>query len=157
VHITPVMYTDSDGDMPQILIGALVGALCGAAAYAFSILATGDEFNFGELAIETLSGAAYGALISSGIGAIYIAVGKVALATVTSIAHSINDGLSFIDTMNNAGISLVTAAAVQTVFWFLPKSPANMENFWQRIDFYQNIGIKRFVGGVLREAFLDND
>jgi hypothetical protein len=151
------MYTDSDGDMPHILVGALVGAICGAVAYVFSVLVTGNEFNFGEFAIETLSGAAYGALICSGIGAIYIALGKVALATVTSIAHSINDELSFMNTMSNAATSLLVTAAFQAVFWFLPKPPVKMDEFWQRIDFFQSIGIKKFAGGVLREVFMDND
>lgn len=46
---------------------------------------------------------------------------------------------------------------VQSVLWFLPKAPVDADKLWQQINLNQNIAIARFVRGVIREVFVDND
>ena len=105
------------------MIGATVGGLV---AGGIELLSQGFASNwqtldFGSLAIETLTGAAYGA-VSGMLGATTSAVlrlglrgGIVAISSLNSALHGINDGKSFGEIMADVGISIATGLLIQGI------------------------------------------
>ncbi|MFZ5909215.1 MAG: RHS repeat domain-containing protein [Chloroflexota bacterium] len=81
----PIRYNDPTGHFANILVGAAVGAIAGAAMYAANAYVHGNEINGTDLAIAAGVGAAAGALIGSGVGA---------TAGFALVAHSAGVGMA---------------------------------------------------------------
>ncbi len=112
----------SIGTAVGVMSGAAVGGLvAGGVSLVGQAVTVGlDNLNFGTLAIDTFSGAAYGGItggISSigTIGAQIIGgVSKVALNGLTTMMHGFNDGLSANETFTNVGKSMLTSLIIQS-------------------------------------------
>ena len=84
VQGTPVLYTDPSGHclvLCTAVIGGAVGAIVGAVGYTAYTIATGKEFNTGNMLLAAGGGATAGALIGTGVG---IAAGMSAAAATTA-------------------------------------------------------------------------
>ena len=96
------------------VVGAamLTGGIVSGTINALDQLHDGDKFDFTELAISTLSGMAYGAVVAStgGAGAV---LGKLAVAGGTSLLNSWNNNADLKDTMMNFGVALSISAVAQ--------------------------------------------
>lgn len=71
VNNNPVRYNDPSGHCPLCVsaaAGAGIGAVTGGVAYGIYLAISGNEFNWGHLALAAGGGAAAGALIGTGIG-----------------------------------------------------------------------------------------
>jgi hypothetical protein len=83
----PVKYTDPDGRMPTVVIGAIIGGAVGAVVGGVSTAVTGGSWQ--EVVSSTVtsaaSGAVYGAIAGTGVGI----VGLVVAGGVTSAAGSV--------------------------------------------------------------------
>ena len=98
-----------------IAIGAsmLTGGLVSAGINIADQLHDGGKFNWTELAISTLSGTAYGLVVSltGGTGGWAIA-GKFTVAGGTSLLNSWNENATFSETMKSLGVSLLVSGLV---------------------------------------------
>ena len=80
----PIRYNDPSGHclvLCTAIIGAAVGAIVGAVGYTAYTVATGKEFNTGNMLLAAGGGAVAGALIGTGVG---IAAGMSAAAATTA-------------------------------------------------------------------------
>ena len=107
----PVNKQDLDGELPQVVVGALVGAVVGAGLEVATQLISGTKLsniNWKSVAIEGASGAATGALLSAGLPAQSVKMGRAAINGITSFAHEINQGSGIAEASKSALISAST-------------------------------------------------
>jgi RHS repeat-associated protein len=65
----PVRYNDPSGHWINVVLGAAIGAAVGATLYSINTARSGQDWNLGQALTVGATGAAAGALISTGIGA----------------------------------------------------------------------------------------
>ena len=114
----PVSRKDTEGKIWLQLGAALLGGIIGAGIELATQLASGTkigEVDWKSVAIEGVSGAATGLLMSVGAPAPIVTAGRAAINAGTSIAHSVNEGDNFSETCmkatTSAGITLVAGNA----------------------------------------------
>ena len=78
----PIDYVDNDGEFPTIAIGALIGGVVGGIGSIISDVAKGKKINWGKAGKNALKGAAAGAVIGTGVGA----VGALSTAGASTVA-----------------------------------------------------------------------
>ena len=91
----PVMKEDRDGEVPHIVIGAVVGAVISSAVELGGQLLAGQplqDINWKKVGMAALSGAAGGALAATGVGLIGQVAGNVGIGVVSYMANSRIDG-----------------------------------------------------------------
>ncbi len=156
-------------------IGAamLTGGLVSAGINVVDQLIDGEEFNWAELAISSLSGTAYGLVIGltggTGAGAV---LGKLAVAGGTSLLTSWNEEKSFGETFVSLVGSLALSGAIQLLGHYgskfipklisrlIPKNSNYLVTMGDITSVIWNIpavkaGTMRFVGGVFGSIFND--
>lgn len=158
-----------------IAIGAsmLTGGLVSAGINIADQLHDGGKFNWTELAISTLSGTAYGLVVSltGGTGGWAIA-GKFTVAGGTSLLNSWNENATFGETMGSLVLSLVFSGAAQGAGYLFSKigpqllskiAPRNSNHWLTMGDIWIALwsipavktGVIRFTGGVADSIFND--
>ena len=93
------------------IIGGAVGAIVGAVGYTAYTIATGKEFNTGNMLLAAGEGIVAGSLIGTGVG---IAVGMSAAATTTTALATNGDPADELNTAISIGqtaIEIVTSSA----------------------------------------------
>ncbi|MDR1001957.1 MAG: DUF6531 domain-containing protein [Oscillospiraceae bacterium] len=75
----PHKYIDKNSEWLNILIGAVAGAVIGAAGNVITAVVTGEEINWKKVAVNAATGAASGALMSCGIPVGYVMLGNAAI------------------------------------------------------------------------------
>ena len=85
-HSNPVIYMDADGEVPIILIGAGIGAVKGLVGNVIEQATDDKEFSWGELAVKTGAGTAEGAIATTGIPLLGLAVSNAAIDTIGEAA-----------------------------------------------------------------------
>lgn len=66
----PEIYVDNDGQLPTIAIGAIVGGVIGGVGSVISDVAKGEKINLKKAGKNFVKGAAAGAIIGTGVGAV---------------------------------------------------------------------------------------
>ncbi len=94
VNNNPLTYNDPDGHFVNVAAGAIIGATIGVGLYALNIMSSHQDFNISQALTVAAVGAASGALISTGIGAVagvqlFAGVGLAACAGGQLIANTI--------------------------------------------------------------------
>ena len=119
----PIVNYDSDGRivLSTLIIGAVVGGLISGGIEIAGQAMSGkkiDEIDWWSVGIETITGAALGALpgLNMSVGAVALAKGTI--GTLNAMAHSINNGDNF------GTITLKTATAALTSFTIASVKPA---------------------------------
>ena len=114
----PVARVDYGGEF-WVQVGATFGGflLSGGLELANQLLSgkKPDEVNWNSVVIEGISGAATGLLMSYGLPAAAVVRGRTAINFVTSVAHSINEGDGFIETISKATFSSALTVTVNNV------------------------------------------
>ena len=90
----PIMRADNGGDFWHILIGAAVGALISGVVKVVSNAIEGNSLTDG-LATAMLSGAASGALASTGIGIVGMVAGNAAISMAENVANQVIENKGF--------------------------------------------------------------
>lgn len=80
----PEKYVDRDGQLPTIVIGALVGAAIGGVGSIISDAVSGEDIDLKKAGKNALKGAAAGAIVGTGIGIVAAAGATVAGATAAT-------------------------------------------------------------------------
>ena len=138
---------------------AIGGVVAGGLEVGMQIASNGIEgMDLGSVAIETFSGAAYGA-ITGAMGTTTSVGGRVAmraslatLSGVTSIMHGINEGNnSFASIMSNAGQAVITGIAIQGTLLGLDVVTGHtigsvLESY--KMDGAMEYGVKQIVSAV---------
>ena len=95
----PIIRKDDDGECWHIVIGAAIGAVVGAVAKVVSNVATGQKWSDG-VGMAALSGAASGALASTGVGLVGSIAGNAAISMVSNVTNQMikNQGFNNFDT-----------------------------------------------------------
>ena len=92
----------------------LTGGIVSGGINAIDQLSDGVEFDFMELAIATLSGTAYGAVIGlTGGSGVWAVTGKFAVAGGTSLLNSWNDNAEIGETIKSLGVNLLFSGIAQ--------------------------------------------
>ena len=114
----PVARVDYGGEF-WVQVGATFGGflLSGGLELANQLISGKklDEVNWNSVVIEGISGAATGLLMSYGLPAAAVVRGRTAINFVTSVAHSINEGDGFIETISKATFSSALTVTVNNV------------------------------------------
>ncbi|MEI3238642.1 MAG: RHS repeat-associated core domain-containing protein [Lachnospiraceae bacterium] len=115
----PVMRKDGGGEFWNVLAGAVIGAITNVATTVISNAASGDKTNFGQILVAAASGAASGALASTGVGVLSGYAGQVIGNAVISFTESVasdiaggkklNDGSVWGKAVFNSAISAACA------------------------------------------------
>jgi len=106
VNNSPVMFNDPSGHcllLCTIIIGAAVGAIVGAVGYTAFTIATGTEFNAGNMLLTTGAGAAVGAIIGSGVGLVVAAEAAVGTGTTLETANIACGGDACVSEVQDVG------------------------------------------------------
>ncbi len=104
--------------------GALIGGLItgGVELISQGITSNWETLDFGALAIETFTGAAYGGIAgmmgSTTSAALRLGLrgGLVALSGINTALHGINDNKSFKNIMADVGLSMLSSVLIQAAF-----------------------------------------
>ena len=134
----PIDYVDNDGEFPTIAIGALIGGAVGGIGSIISDVAKGKKINWGKAGKNALKGAAAGAVIGTGVGAVgalstagasTVAVNTAVAATagasyraVADIANSVRTGEMTISPFNRYITSATTGVIIYTSFNIAPRA-----------------------------------
>ena len=116
----PVMRKDGGGEFWSVLAGAVIGAITNAATTFISGAIKGDLPSPGEMIVATVSGAASGALASTGVGFLGSRAGQIIgnaaiSATETVATHALSeDGITW-KTWGEAAVNGLISAAVGAV------------------------------------------
>ena len=111
----PIIRVDHGGEFWVQLGATIVGGLFSAGMEIGSQLASGkklSEVNWNSVAIEGVSGAATGLLMSVGLPPSTVLSGRATINAVTSIAHSINEGDGLTNTILKASSSATLTMVV---------------------------------------------
>ncbi len=116
----PVSRSDDGGEFWNVVIGAAVGAVFGAASelvsQAINHVVTGEKINWGDVATSAVGGAVYGGVIAA-TGSTMAA--SVASTATTSVINGVRNGDSFgeivLDTAKNTLVSAATCAAPKII------------------------------------------
>ena len=84
----PVVRTDDDGEFWHIVIGAVAGSLISGTVKVFANLIEGKNPTDG-LVTAMLSGAASGALASTGLGMVSMAIGNAAISMTENVTNQV--------------------------------------------------------------------
>ena len=95
----PIMRADNTGEFWNIAIGAIIGAVVNTAAKIVTNVTTGQKWSDG-IGVAFVSGAASGALASSGVGLIGSIAGNAAISATANVANQVitNKGFDNFDT-----------------------------------------------------------
>ena len=134
----PIDYVDNDGEFPTIAIGALIGGAVGGIGSIISDVSKGKKINWGKAGKNALKGAAAGAVIGTGVGAVgalstagasTVAVNTAVAATagasyraVADIANSVRTGEMTISPFNRYITSATTGVIIYTSFNIAPRA-----------------------------------
>lgn len=91
----PIDYVDNDGEFPTIAIGALIGGVVGGIGSIISDVAKGKKINWGKAGKNALKGAAAGAVIGTGVGAVGALSTAGASTVVVNTAVAATAGASY--------------------------------------------------------------
>lgn len=86
----PVSMADNGGEAAHIVIGALMGAAINVATSMFYMYHAGENYTWGDFAIDAAGGAISGGLAASGVGVLYQTAINGVIGGATEIARSIN-------------------------------------------------------------------
>ena len=133
-----LLYIDNDGEFPTIAIGALIGGAVGGIGSIISDVAKGKKINWGKAGKNALKGAAAGAVIGTGVGAVgalstagasTVAVNTAVAATAgasyraaADIANSVRTGEMTISPFNRYITSATTGVIIYTSFNIAPRA-----------------------------------
>ena len=150
----------------------LTGGMISAGINVIDQLHDGGTFDWTELAISTLSGAAYGLVVgltggAAGTWSWSAFSGKLAVAGGTSLLNSWNDEKNLKDTIISFGTSLLLSSIYQGIGYgfgklmsLLPKDPTKIMTLGDIASCLWGIpavktGVIRFVGGIAGAIFND--
>jgi RHS repeat-associated protein len=139
VNNNPVRYNDPSGHclvLCTAIIGGAVGAIVGAVGYTAYTVATGKEFNTGNMLLAAGGGAVAGALIGTGVG---IAEGMSAAAATTA---AVTGGAATTTVLNATGGDPsdeinAAAQAVQSVGTTAGQIAQGANQFWTSTTNFQ--------------------
>ena len=88
----PVRFTDEEGHLPTIVVGALIGAGIEAGSMLLEYFLSGEPFTLNEFLINTASGALQGALVASGAGLLESTVWSFGIGFVRNVEMQLSSG-----------------------------------------------------------------
>lgn len=101
-HNNPVLYNDPNGHWINIAIGAVIGGIAGFVTTAI----TNRDASLGTYIVNTLGGAAGGAVVAAGGGMIATALGAGEISGATAVGS-----MSLLGATSNMGVSITTQVA----------------------------------------------
>ena len=82
----PVMRVDGSGGFWNFVVGAVAGALVGGISSIIGQIASGEEINWGSVAVSAGAGALSGLLVASGVGVVGSVIGNAVISGGESVA-----------------------------------------------------------------------
>ena len=114
----PINRDDPTGVFWNIVGGAVLGGLLSGGLEIVSQLITGtdiSEIDWSSVAIEALTGAATGALVSMGLPSPKLLLGSTVVNAANSLAHSYNNGDDMVKASQNLAITTLSTLTLNTV------------------------------------------
>ncbi len=117
---SPVARADDGGQFWNVVAGAVIGAIVGAVTEivneTIEYVATGDPIDWGDVVIESFSGAVYGGVVAATGSTV---AGSVASSATRTIATGVRNGDSFgkivVNTVVKSSVSYISGVAPKVI------------------------------------------